>query len=99
MEIDKELAHAAVAAIERLSKEGTRQQKEHFTQVLAKLADCYGKDSTNQALVVINDSAEDSMYTISINADSWEAAGLIQMCYDNMNLKAFQKMPDNYYEN
>lgn len=94
MEIDKELAQAAIKAIERLSREGTTKQKEHFTQVLAKLADCYGDDSTSHALVLISD--EDNMYTMSINADPWEAAGLIQMCYDNMNLKVFQKMPDNY---
>ena len=94
MEVDKELAQAAIKAIERLSREGTTKQKEHFTQVLAKLADCYGDDSTSHALVLISD--ENSMCTMSINADPWEAAGLIQMCYDNMNLKVFQQMPDNY---
>lgn len=95
-EVDPEIAAAAVAAITKLSKHGTKKQKEHFTQVLAKLADCYGDASTSHALVLISD--DDAMYTMSINADPWEAAGLIQMCYDNMNLKAFQKMPENYYE-
>ena len=95
MEIDQELAQAAIKAIERLSREGTKEQKEHFTQVIAKLADCYGDKSQAHALVVVSD--EDNLYTMSINADPWEAAGLIQMCYDNMNLKVFQKMPDNYH--
>ena len=93
-EVDPEIAAAAVAAITKLSKHGTKKQKEHFTQVLAKLADCYGDASTSHALVLISD--DDAMYTMNINADPWEAAGLIQMCYDNMNLKVFQKMPDNY---
>jgi len=95
MEVDKELAQAAIKAIERLSREGTTKQKEHFTQVLAKLADCYGDDSTSHALVIVQ--SDDSLYTLSINTDQWEAAGLIQMCYDNMNLKVFQQMPDNYH--
>lgn len=93
-DIDPEIAAAAVAAITKLSKHGTKKQKEHFTQVIAKLADCYGDTSTSHALLLISD--DDNMYTMSINADPWEAAGLIQMCYDNMNLKVFQQMPDNY---
>ena len=93
-DVDPEIAAAAVAAITKLSKHGTKQQKEHFTQVIAKLADCYRDDSTSHALLLISD--DDNMYTMSINADPWEAAGLIQMCYDSMNLKVFQKTPDNY---
>ena len=93
-DVDPEIAAAAVAAITKLSKHGTKQQKEHFTQVIAKLADCYGEKSQAHALVLISD--DDHLYTMSVNADAWEAAGLIQMCYDNMNLKVFQKIPDNY---
>jgi hypothetical protein len=94
MEIDKELARTAIKAIERLAKHGTKEQKEHFAKVLAKLADCYGEESTTHALLLVSD--DDCLYTMSINTDPWEAAGLVQMCYDNMNLKVFQKMPDEY---
>lgn len=94
MEVDQALAQAAVKAIERLSREGTKEQKEHFTQVIAQLANCYGDSSQSHALVVIN--TDDSLYTMSINADQWEAAGLIQMCYDAMNLKVFQQTPEKY---
>ncbi len=93
-EIDQELAQAAVKAIERLAKVGTKQQKEHFVQVLTALANCYGDDSTHKCVMLV--SNDDDFMTMVINADPWEAAGLVQMSYDNLNLKVFQKMPDYY---
>ncbi len=93
-EVDTELAQAAIKAIERLAKHGTKDQKEHFTRVITALAHCYGEDSKHHAVLLV--SSEDEMMTMAINADPWETAGLVQMCYDNMNLKVFQKMPETY---
>ena len=93
-EIDPEIAAAAVAAIAKLSKDGNKVQKEHFAQALTMLAECYGDGAKYRALLIMGN--DDELATLSINADQWEAAGLVQMCYDNMNLKAFQKMPDQY---
>ena len=94
-DIDPEITAAAVAAITKLSKTGTKEQKEHFTRAIAQLAECYNGQDNVHALLLVSD--DNCLYTMTINADQWEAAGLIQMCYDNMNLKVFQKMPDNYH--
>lgn len=94
MEVDSKISDAAVAAITKLSKQGTKAQKEHFTQALTMLAQCYGEDAKFHAVLIM--SSDDEMATLSINADPWETAGLVQMCYDQLNLKVFQKMPDNY---
>lgn len=93
-EIDPELAAAAVAAITKLAKRATKHQKEHFVELLTKLAECYGDESKSRAILLVSD--DDSLYTMSVNADPWDAAGMIQLCYDNMNLKVFQKMPEQY---
>lgn len=94
-DVDPELAAAAVAAITTMSKHATKQQKEHFVEVLIKLAECYCEDAKTRALVLVCD--DDSLYSMSVNADQWDAAGMIQLCYENMNLKAFQKMPEHYH--
>lgn len=93
-EVDQELAQAAIKAIERLARIGTKAQKEHFTRVITALAECYGKDSPNKCVMLV--STDEDFMTMVINADPWEAAGLVQMSYDNLNLKVFQKMPDYY---
>lgn len=97
MEIDNDMAKAAVSAIECLSRKGTQQQKEHFTKVITTLAECYNEEANQHAVLLV--SNEDVLITISINADPWETAGLVQMSYDTLNLKAFQKMPESYQAN
>ena len=92
-DIDPEISAAAVAAIERLSRTGTETQKTHFTQMITLLADCYGPESKNKGVLLLHN--DDEQYTVFINADPWEAAGLVQHVYDEMNLAAFQKAPTN----
>lgn len=94
-DIDTDIAQAAVIAITKLSKHATRQQKEHFTQALTILAQCYGDDAKYRGVLIMSNDEE--MATLSINADPWETAGLVHLCYDQLNLKAFQKMPEHYH--
>jgi hypothetical protein len=93
-EVSKTISAAAIAAIMKLSKHGSKEQKEHFAEMLTMLADCYDDERNQKAVIIM--SNDEVMATLSINADPWDTAGMVSACYDKLNLQAFQKMPEHY---
>jgi hypothetical protein len=88
------LLRETTAVLARMARDCSNEEKTHFTHVIKALAECYVANATSRAVLIV--SGEQETMTLSINADMAEMAGMVQSCYDNLNLGALRAMPEGY---
>lgn len=88
--MNEQIAHTAMAAIDKVAEEMTTTQKEHFAQVLTWLVGCYGKAPKRRAVLIMSD--DESLHTVAINATEDEAAGLLAYLFARVDPRFLDKV-------
>ena len=89
MVIDKEAWADAMNELSELPKE----KRDHFAVLLINLANCYRKDSTSKAFIIV-DIADEAMVSFALNADEMEAAEMVFKAYEVMGDILTNDAPD-----
>lgn len=57
-------------------------KRKHFALMIMRLAQCYKKDNTVMAVVLVHDSNDNDLATFSVGVDEYEAAQMLQTACD-----------------
>jgi hypothetical protein len=69
----------------------SEEERDHFAVMLCTLANCYGEDSTEYAVLL--HSNEEKLQIFSVNAKDMKAAELVSQGYDFMNMHHMRHAP------
>lgn len=69
-------------------------KRKHFALMIMRLAQCYKKDNTVMAVVLVHDSNDNDLATFSVGADEYEAAQMLQTASAVVNGVVTADAPD-----